>query len=62
MTQLNSNKRPNFEEVLDPKHLWALDKNEFEINDGLRHDLEEKSKDKQSLYHIIYTKLYLKNS
>jgi len=27
-----------------------------------RHDLEEKSKDKQSVYHIIYTKLYLKNS
>jgi hypothetical protein len=37
--------------------MWALDKNEFEIKDELRIVLEEKSKDKQSIYYIIYRKL-----
>jgi hypothetical protein len=49
-------KRPNCEEILDSKHLWALDKNELTINDDLKHVIEQKSKDKQSIYHIIYAK------
>jgi RCC1 and BTB domain-containing protein len=58
MTQPNPSKRPNCDQILDSQHLWALDKNEFQINDEMKHILEEKSKDKQSVYHIIYTKLY----
>jgi hypothetical protein len=58
MTQPNPSKRPNCDEILDSQHLWALDKNEFQINDEIKDILEEKSKDKQSVYHIIYTKLY----
>jgi hypothetical protein len=61
MTNLIPSKRPNCEEILESKHLWALDKNEFQINDELRQILEEKSKDKQSIYHIFYTKLNLNN-
>jgi hypothetical protein len=49
--------RPNCKQILESKHLWALDKNELEINDELSGLLEEKSKDKQSIYHMIYTKL-----
>ena len=49
--------RPNCEQILQSEHLWALDKNELRINHELRRVLEEKSKDKQSIYHIIYTKL-----
>jgi hypothetical protein len=59
VTQLNTIKRPNCLEILESKHLWALDMNEFTINDELRRVLEEKSNDKQSIYHIIYTKLNL---
>jgi hypothetical protein len=51
------NKRPNCEQILLSKHLWALDKNEFQINYELRRVLEEKSKDKQSIYHMICAKL-----
>jgi hypothetical protein len=57
MTKLIPSKRPNCKEILESKHLWALDKNEFEINDELRHVLKEKSEDKQSIYHLICTKL-----
>jgi hypothetical protein len=49
--------RPNCKQILESKHLWALDNNELEISDELRRVLEEKSKDKQSIYHMIYTKL-----
>jgi hypothetical protein len=42
--------------------LWALDKNELKIDNQMKRIIEEKSKDKQSIYHIIYTKLnYSKN-
>ncbi len=57
MTQPIPYKRLNCEEILQSKHLWALDKNELIIDDHMRHDLEEKSKDKQSIYHIINRKL-----
>ncbi len=59
MTQMNPIKRPNCEEILETRGLWAMDKNDFEINDELRHILEEKSKDNQSIYHIIQTKFKL---
>ncbi len=58
MTQIKPIKRPNCEEILESKNKWALDKNELIVDNHLRLLLEEKSKDKQSIYHIIYTKLY----
>ncbi len=57
MTQSIPSNRSKFEEIFNSKHMWALDKNEFEIKDELRIVLEEKSKDKQSIYYIIYRKL-----
>jgi hypothetical protein len=57
MTQSITSKRPKFEEIFNSKHLWALDKNELKIDNQMKRIIEEKSKDKQSIYHIIYTKL-----
>ncbi len=57
MTQPTSSKRPKFEEIFSSKHLWALDKNEIKIDNQMKRIIEDKSKDKQSIYHIIYTKL-----
>jgi hypothetical protein len=58
MTQPNPLKRPKFEEIFYSKHLWALDKNELKIDNQMKRIIEEKSKDKQSIYYIIYAKLY----
>jgi hypothetical protein len=55
MTQPTSSKRPKFEQIFSSKHLWALD--EIKIDNQLKRIIEDKSKDKQSIYHIIYTKL-----
>jgi serine/threonine protein kinase len=57
LTQPIPHKRPNCEEILESKNKWALDKNELIIANDLRRTLEEKSVDKQKIYHIIYTKL-----
>jgi hypothetical protein len=57
MTQPIPSDRPKFEEIFNSKHLWALDKNELKIDNQMKRIIEEKSKDKQSIYHIIYTKL-----
>ncbi len=57
MTKLIPSKRPDCEEILESKHKWVLYKNELEINHELRRVLKEKSEDKQSIYHMIYTKL-----
>jgi hypothetical protein len=59
MTQPNPIKRPNCNEILKLKHLWALEKNEIKIVDEMQRVLKEKSKDKQSIYHIICRKLGL---
>ncbi len=57
MTQPIPSERPEFEQIFNSKHLWALDKNELKIDNQMKRIIEEKSKDKQSIYHIIYTKL-----
>jgi hypothetical protein len=49
--------RPDFEEIFNSKHLWALDKNELKIDNKMKGIIEDNCKDKQSIYHIIYTKL-----
>jgi hypothetical protein len=57
MTQFIPSKRPKFEQIFNSKHLWALNKNELKIDNQMKRIIEDKSKDKQSIYHIIYTKL-----
>jgi hypothetical protein len=57
MTQPIPSKRPNFEQIFNSKYLWTLDKNELKIDNQMKRIIEEKCKDKQSIYHIIYTKL-----
>ncbi len=37
MTQPNPYKRPNCHQILNSQHLWALDNNEFQINDQMKH-------------------------
>jgi hypothetical protein len=57
MTQNIPSNRPKFEEIFNSKRLWALDKNELKIDNQMKSIIEENCKDKQSIYHIIYTKL-----
>ena len=57
MTQPIPSDRPEFEQIFNFKHLWALDKDEPKIDNQMKRIIEEKSKGKQSIYHIIYTKL-----
>jgi hypothetical protein len=35
MTHSLPHERPNCEEILKEKHLWALDENEFEFENGM---------------------------
>jgi hypothetical protein len=57
MTHSIPSNRSKFEEIFSSKNLWALDKNELKIDNQIKCIIEDKSKDKQSIYHIIYTKL-----
>ncbi len=57
MTQPIPSNRHKFEQIFNSKHLWALDKNELKIDNQMKRIIEEKSKEKQSIYHMIYTKL-----
>ena len=56
MTHSIPSKRSKFEQIFNSKHLWALDKNELKIDNQMKRIIEDKSKDKQSIYHIIYIK------
>jgi hypothetical protein len=53
MTQSIPSKRPQFEEIFNSKHLWALYKNEFEIVNQMKRIIEEKSKDNQFITSFI---------
>jgi hypothetical protein len=35
MTKITSSDRPNWEEILENKYLWALNKDEFDFNEEL---------------------------
>jgi hypothetical protein len=59
MTQPIPSNRPKFEQIFNSKDLWALDKNELIIDNKMKCIIKEESKDKQSIYHIIHTKLFI---
>jgi len=57
MTQLLPDERLDCEEVLKEKHLWSLDKNEFEIEKDLNFILDSKTEDEN---YLIYALIFLK--
>ncbi len=51
-------KRPNCEEVLKKKNLWALNEVEFEINEKLREEIISKLNDEnQIIFSLLKQKL-----
>ncbi len=60
MTCFSPNKRPNCREILERKHLWALDEKEFEINDKLIAFIESKVFEENfTVYSMLELKLKL---
>ncbi len=57
MTARLPHKRPDCEDILDRKNSWALNENEFEINDELKKELIPKLVDKNQ---IVFSILKLK--
>jgi len=58
MTARLPHKRPDCEDILERKNSWALNENEFEINDGLKKELIPKLVDKnQIVFSILKSKL-----
>jgi hypothetical protein len=58
MTEVNPKNRPNCEEILKEKQLWALSENEFEIENKLRAFLEsQEEKENNFLYFILESHL-----
>jgi hypothetical protein len=54
-------RRPNCEEILKQKYLWALNE-EFEINDELREEYVSKINDEnQSIFSVLKSKLKILN-
>jgi Zyg-11 family protein len=63
MTQTDPNQRPNCREILELKHLWALDLNEFEIESELRIALDSETKNNNTnIFSIIESKLIKRNN
>ncbi len=50
-------KRPTCEEILKQRNLWALNKNELEINDELREEIISKINENQIIFSILKSKL-----
>jgi hypothetical protein len=58
MTARLINERPDCEEVMEKKSLWALNEEEFEINDELKKELILKLDDEnQVIFSILKSKL-----
>ncbi len=58
MTQRFPHKRPNCEEILERKNTWALNEEEFEIDDELRQELILKMNDEnQIVFSLLKSKL-----
>jgi hypothetical protein len=58
MTRSPPRDRPDCDEILAQKHLWALNKNELELEDKMRAFLEAKKDEKNfTIYSIINSKL-----
>ncbi len=50
-------KRPTCEEILKQRNLWALNKNELQINDELREEIISKINENQIIFSILKSKL-----
>jgi hypothetical protein len=58
MLRAISNKRPTCEQILNKKDLWALNEEEFEINDELKKELIPKLVgENQLIFSILKSKL-----
>ncbi len=58
MTATLINERPDCEEVIEKKNSWALNEEEFEINDELKKELILKLDDEnQVIFSILKSKL-----
>jgi Zyg-11 family protein len=58
MTSRYTDKRPNCEEILEDKDLWALDENDFDLENALGTSIESELKGKNFLiHHILESKL-----
>jgi hypothetical protein len=56
MTDRDYSERPDCQQILEDKHLWALNRNEFNFDEDLRFITEHKS-DNQFVYSMIISKL-----
>jgi len=54
--------RPNCEEILMKKDLWALNEREFEINDKLKKIIDSKESENELIYSILRSKLISDNA
>ncbi len=58
MTRSLQKKRPNCEEILEKKNLWALNEEEFEVDDEMREEIITKVNDEnQIVFSILKSKL-----
>jgi hypothetical protein len=53
MTHSSPDQRPNCEEILEEKHLWASDENEFDLNNEIRVILKSEEKNETKFVHSI---------
>jgi hypothetical protein len=56
MTVRDFSKRPDCRKILEEKHLWVLNRNEFDFSEDLRFIKEHKN-DNQFVYSMIISKL-----
>jgi hypothetical protein len=55
MLQPLPRKRPNCEQILEKINLWALNEEEFEINDELRKEINSKlNNQNEFVFHILF--------
>ncbi len=55
-----SRRRPNCEEILEKKNLWALNKEELEINDELKNIIASKERENEfTIYSILRSEINL---
>jgi hypothetical protein len=53
MTQSSPDERPNCEEILKNRHLWALDENEFEFENEMNVILKSKENNEMNFVHLM---------
>jgi hypothetical protein len=60
MASIFRNKRPNCEEIIKQKDLWALSEEEFVISDEFKREIISKLNSNHKTSNIIYSILKLK--